>query len=497
MRDFTSNGVQRLSTSDSTVITDVKAAGPLVRFSGWLSKENKDYYNTAFLAEGARDLWERYANNPIVCWNHDTKQPAVGKCEKPQIITGEGLYHEDIVLSDTEFNRNYLAPLIIDGVIKQLSLSAYVLDFEIPDPDDEFMIFTRYLLKEGSIVNIAGNHTCNVIGDSVEDLRAMLMLKVDPNRGDMAKIKTFNDLARAVQTGEVYKPVRYSIGEMPTGTDKAESMYSARAIPTKVKRIVEAEGVTRSSNLIIRQLELGDSTELYPVGIESDDTIFVDEEKLESSLCRLLGAQNPEAAMMPASVRFEAINAICAMYRALELPMPRVKEDTVVSDERDLSDLTVDQVRGLRYSDVAFKNGEDTRFFLNTTLRHIDSIDRSLNSKFLASKDEERKDDISEFNRAMEELVVRYMEISWNIHGYAYGKDSYEAMMKVMEAVADAQGYDKDPTSAISVSIDEERADEREEDVEEAHTTETTPVSESDEVLRHFGDLFALDSKNA
>lgn len=467
----TGTEVRRSSASLESRIVDVKAKGPLVQFNSWLSKEIVDYYNTIFVAEGVRNHFERYVANPIVLWNHDTSMPGLGMCQNPQIVSREGIYLENVLLSDVPMVRDVISPLIQDGALNQMSLNAAVYKYELV-PGTEILRFTDWILWEASLVNVAGNHMATITPDSIQTLRSQLGLKFSAHQPEPEELQSFEDLVLAYQRGQLVKSTGYSLGEMPVSENRGP--YEVRTLSAD----------NPQAHLVSRNLHDGSAVGLFSIGeVKSTGEVAVDRSKLSETLCRLLGAKTPEVRMMSAEVRAAALEEICKIYASQGIEVPVVRAGTVEESEMSLADLTVDHVRTLRYSDVDFKAGEDVEFLLTTLQRDLTSVTTALSSSKLPELTVEEHDGVI---RAMAEVVKRYLELSYQVYGYVWGDDSIREFEEVFKAFKKAKGYEEDSEEEDddSMEVEESVMDAVREAPEGSADPTAVVVAEIDRILK-------------
>lgn len=455
----------RSSASAESQIVEVKAKGPIVSFSSWLSTEIVDYYRTIFVAEGARRYFHRFEANPIILWNHDIQSPGIGRCDNPEIIPGRGIYLNDVQLSDVPMVRDIISPLIQDRVLSQMSLNAAILKYE--ELPDDIVRFTEWILWEASLVNVAGNHTATITADTIKVYRSVLGLQENPHQAPEEEINDLDALVKAYQRGQIIKKTGYSIPEMATTENRLP--YEARALTAD----------NPQGWLVSRNLHDGTQVGLFSVGTVEDSGVVFDPAKTAESLCRLLGAKTPEVRMMSAEVRHAAIAEICALYRNENIEIPVVRAGTVDDVELKLSDLTPDQLHLLRYSDVDFRNGEDKLFMVTTLQRDLQAVTQALESPKMPELSPAEHEQVL---RSMAAIVRRYMAMDWKLYGYVWDEESAREFNKLFEAFVEASGYQLD---------DSEDSEDDAETVVAASITATRTVDDLAELEKAFDQLLA------
>lgn len=444
----------RSSASAESQIVEVKAKGPIVSFSSWLSTEIVDYYRTIFVAEGARRYFNRFEANPIILWNHDVKSPGIGRCDNPEIITGRGIYLNDVQLSDVPMVRDIISPLIQDKALNQMSLNAAILAYE--EMPDDVVRFTEWILWEASLVNVAGNHTAAITADTIKVYRSVLGLQENPHRAPEEEINDLDALVKAYQRGQIVKKTGYSIPEMAATENRLP--YEAR--------VLNADNP--QGWLVSRNLHDGTQVGLFSVGTVEDSGVAFDQSKTAETLCRILGAKTPEVRMMSEEVRHHAVKEICLLYQKEGLNVPVVRAGTVDDAEMKLSDLSPDQLRMLRYSDVDFQNGEDTLFMMTTLQRDLQAVTQALESPKMPELSPEEHEQVL---RSMASIVTRYMSMDWRLYGYIWEEESAKEFKKVFDAFIEASGYSM-----------EDPEDEDEDEVEMSVTSSVTATRTVDEL---------------
>lgn len=400
------------SASEGAIVERAYNKSGQIQFDAWLSREIVDYYGTIFDAEGARRYFDRFQRNPVICFNHDLNIP-LGMATNPVIRTGEGIFLEGVVLSDIPVVRDTIAPLIADKVLRQMSINAAVFDYETESAG--VVRFTDYLIMEGSVVTVAGNHEATIDPDTVKLLTRQLNLETrdfDP--------KSLEEIVSGYMDGKIVKKKVYTGIDMPQQI--ATPIFSIRTQPTNVVPVdTEKPG---SLFYIVRRDFEGTSSDLYPIGFVNDKEEFqVSRSHMTTSLCQLFGARNAEAFSMDENVRVAAIRNILALYNSENMAEPCLGEVS-------LSECTDEVIASLQFRNINWKENEP-RLLL---MEGIKSYARNLHNGLQGVKDptEVELRDISE---QVLPLVQRWVDLYVGVSGYAYSEKEMEFWEDLIEKV--------------------------------------------------------------
>lgn len=400
------------SASEMGIVDRAYSKGGKIQFDGWLSRENVDYYGTIFEAEGARKYFDRFLANPVICFNHDLNIP-LGRATNPMIKTGDGIYLEGVVLSDIPVVRDTIAPLIEDNVLGQMSIQAAVFDYVTGS--DGVPRFTEYLIMEGSVVTVAGNHKATIDPASIKSLARNLNLDLGK-----AHVESIDDIVSKYLTGEIQKKRVYTGYSMPEQI--ATPIFSIRTQPSHV---VPADETTQGSlHFSVRRDLEGSSTDMYPVGyITEAGELAVSRNHMAISLCQLFGARNSEALSMDDEVRVKAIRNILDLYKSQEMTEPSL-------GEVGLSEISDEVLKGLQFRNVKW-NENESRILMFDMIR---SNAVNLKNGITGIKDPS-EEELRTLSDLVMPMVSRWVDLYVGVSGYAYSESEMEFWEEIIEKI--------------------------------------------------------------
>lgn len=343
-----------------------KARGDKLTLSGYVSTKQRDLSGDICPPESWEELLPLYEANPLYCYSHDIHEKTsypIGRVNKV-FTDAEGLFFDEIVLSNIPVVKDILGPLIQDGVLKQQSAGFYCLK-KVRRGNDTILL--KNFLQEGSLVPFAANpFGTEVTMKTIEGLESFtsvdLILKayqegklviagktysVPANYGDGTFLEAPNtrqDINKNMTSAPKIMPIEHAADQYdPSGEAVAKPPVTHKSFGAVADLIFAAAEVNSEGKV---------EKHLYQIGVPTAKGFKYDFEKLACVTGQVLGAR--QGAHRSGEETKALLGRLAAAYGALGKKFPSYCKVL----DGSLADMAAWKLEDIAFSEVIFHEGE-------------------------------------------------------------------------------------------------------------------------------------------
>jgi HK97 family phage prohead protease len=393
--------------------------------SGYASTKGLDLSREVVEPQSVLKHLDVYKRAGRMWWNHSSSQP-IGKVLEID-VDENGIRIDTAKLTDIEFNRKWLYPLIKDGAVSEFSIQFQSLKGEYRKG---VYVHTDIYLIECSVVSVACNPEAVITGvkslvpydkwmaDNIVDIAAMKRL-VDEGGIELDTKKVFQ-MSGLKEEEKMDTKTPPSIQDTPVAPDFSD----VRVHDLSLNSDWEGEPIALSKanpnySEIAKQMHLAQSESrgsfLFQIGDATEKGVKYDFDKVAVSLLTILGGRG-SANFMPEDERMKALSNIKELYLLLGKSFP-------MYGDVNIFDLSPKIVKSLRLKNIKFAHDEQTVFSKSIFSGNVENVKNYLQS---VSED---KDLLTE---ALNSLKGVYGDVSVSFYAYPRSAEDFDFVMNLI-----------------------------------------------------------------
>lgn len=364
-----------------------------MRISGWASTDGIDYSKEIVEPSAFKKTIEQYKRKGRLWFNHDHEK-ILGRVTDIE-VRENGLFINEAVLADTEFNRSYIFPLIKEGALNEFSIQFRSLKGEYKKGIYHHMDCE---LIEVSIVSVACNPEAELTGfKGVVDFPEWINAVKDLPNKEETPVAT-SDSTMKTQTNNFIPDFN---GFEIIKNDETKYNAEGDGIPFPSKN---AKNYIESCDLVF--LAKRNDTYLFKVAELTEIGYKYNFENVALSFGDVLGAKG--GYLIDNETRVNLIKSFIDIYAKLEKRLPELKGES-------LDKLTDEALAEIRFKDLEFF--EDEKSVVESYL-----VNRNVNELKTIAAHEERREEVLD-------TVKKYLFSSLGLHIECYPSSSEEIDM--------------------------------------------------------------------
>lgn len=452
---------------------EVKDAGRMA-MRGYASTGTADLSDESVPPSAFEKYEYRYRNNPVYCFQHDWYMP-IGKVNDFH-RDDKGLYFDEIVLTPTPVVKDFIWPLVEDGVLRQQSIGFYSMKQSMTGG---VLVHDLVYLVECSLVTIACNPEAEA--EMIRSIHGSKFIKgfASDNPVTMRDILWAYKHGTLISPSEISKSFSMSVKtpnevreerDLPM-TEATSEKKNGQEVPVMAPDFSSVKAIEKTAedwNLytpdvpdqavskihkdypkLMRLVHAGmkqvgdDTAYLWPIGTTTSEGFNLVFEKMAATFCRVMGAKG--AAIIDPEEKLKVVETLCQCYEKLD---PEYKAPTY--QDVPLNMLAPTVFAEVKFADVQWHNGEKDIFLCTVAEAEVENWKSLILSYDSADAVPDRL-----------KQIFKGFYMSVDIWGYVWDREDADTLAQIIDLIMPPE-----ETPLVSV-LDSAEADEVETKSEE------------------------------